>query len=223
METDAFSVLRASVSGDRLGPYLAACAGDQAAAARLYAWNIRVSAAFQAPLGCLEVACRNAMHQKLATLLGREDWWDSPELGLHHTSQRIVSNAKQEARRWRDAVTSGRMVAELPFGFWVSLLGSGTDYETRLWRPALRMAFPGYHGRRAVLHFELDTCRRLRNRIAHHEPIYRRDLKADHARILRLLGYVSWDYAAWVQAHDRVPVVLASRRDVASGALAAGF
>jgi hypothetical protein len=63
----------------------------------------------------------------------------------------------------------------------------------------------------------------LRNRIAHHSPIYRRDLSADHARILRLLGYVSWDYAGWVLAHDRVPLVLAARRDVGDGALAAGF
>jgi hypothetical protein len=58
---------------------------------------------------------------------------------------------------------------------------------------------------------------------ASHEPIYARDLGADHARILRLLGYVSWDYAGWVRAHDQVPAVLAARRDIGSGALAAGF
>jgi hypothetical protein len=223
METGAFSTLRATVSGERLGPYLTACAGDQAAAARLYAWNIRASSAFQAPLGCLEVACRNAMHRQLSVLFGREDWWDAPALALHHTSQRIASDAKREVQRWHGIITSGRMVTELPFGFWVSLLGSGTDYETRLWRPGLRFAFPGYRGRRADLHLELDTCRRLRNRIAHHEPIYRRDLGADHARILRLLGYVSWEYSDWVQARDRVPAVLAARRDIGSGTRAASF
>jgi hypothetical protein len=115
------------------------------------------------------------------------------------------------------------MVAELPFGFWVSLLGSGADYETRLWRPALRLAFSGYRGRRSVIHLELDATRRLRNRIAHHEPIYRRDLRADHARILRLLEYVSWDYKTWVQEHDRVPAVLTARQDLSRGADIAGF
>jgi hypothetical protein len=223
METESFSVLRASVSQDRLEPYLAACAGDQAAAARLYAWNIQASAAFHAPLGCLEVACRNAMHHQLSVLFGREDWWDAAELRLHHTAQRIANDAKRDLVRRRGFITPARMVAELPFGFWVSLLGSGTDYENRLWRPALHRAFPGYQGRRAVLHLELDACRLLRNRIAHHSPIYRRDLRADHARILRLLGYVSWDYAGWARAHDRVPAVLAARRDIGSGALAAGF
>jgi hypothetical protein len=70
---------------------------------------------------------------------------------------------------------------------------------------------------------ELDACRLLRNRIAHHSPIYRRDLRADHQRIVRLLGYVSWDYAGWVQAHDRVPGVLAARRDLGNAGRAAGF
>jgi hypothetical protein len=223
MKTEAFSVLRASVSQDRLEPYLAACSGDQVAATRLYAWNIQVSAAFHAPLGCLEVACRNAMHCQLSALFGREDWWDATELRLHQTAQRIANDARREILRRRGSITPARMVAELPFGFWVSLLGSGTDYENRLWRPALHRAFPGYRGRRAVLHQELDACRLLRNRIAHHSPVYRRDLGADHVRILRLLGYVSWEYSDWVLTHDRVPAVLAARRDIVSGARAAGF
>lgn len=223
MEAEAFSVLRTSVSQDRLEPYPVACVGSRAAAARLYAWNIQASAAFHAPLGCLEVACRNAMHRQLSALFGREDWWDAAELRLHYTAQRIANDARRDLVRRRHTVTPARMVAELPFGFWVSLPGSGTDYENRLWRPALHRAFPGYRGRRVVLHRELDACRLLRNRIAHHSPIYKRDLDADHARILRLLGYVSWDYADWVEAHDRVPAVLAARRDIGNGALAAGF
>jgi hypothetical protein len=137
MEAEAFSVLRASVSQDRLEPYLAACRGDQAAAARLYARNIQISAALHAPLGCLEVACRNAMHHQLSALLGREDWWDATELRLHHTAQRIANDAKRDIVRRRGPITAARMVAELPFGFWVSLLGSGTDYENRLWSSRL--------------------------------------------------------------------------------------
>ena len=52
METGPFSTLRATVSGERLGPYLTACAGDQAAAARLYAWNIRASSGL---VGCTSI------------------------------------------------------------------------------------------------------------------------------------------------------------------------
>jgi hypothetical protein len=70
MEAEAFSALRAGVSQDRLEPYLAACRGDQAVAARLCAWNIQISAAFHAPLGCLEVACRNAITPPTVNVVG---------------------------------------------------------------------------------------------------------------------------------------------------------
>jgi hypothetical protein len=216
-------MLQGIASDARLGPYLGAFGGDRRAAARLYAWNIQVSSAFQAPLGCLEVACRNAMHQRLAGLFGRDDWWVAPDLRLHYTANHIVTDAIAEVQRRGNPLTPGRVIAELPFGFWVSLLGSGTDYETRLWRPALRRAFPGYRGRRPPLHQELDEARKLRNRIAHHEPLHRRDLAADHARVMRLLAYISPGYAAWVAEHDRVPEVLAARGEVCNGLLSAGF
>lgn len=220
---DEFSMLRAIASRERIEPYLVICLGDRSAAVRLYSWNIQVSAAFQAPLGCLEVAFRNALHYRLSTLFGRGDWWLSPGTRLHHTGQHILTEAVQEIQRRGIRPTPGRVVAELPFGFWVSLLGSGTDYETRLWRPALRHAFPGYRGQRRPLHQEFDEVRRFRNRIAHHEPIHRRDLVADHVRVIRLLGYVSPEYAAWVRLNDRVPDVLAHKADVCQGLLSTGF
>ena len=223
MYADEFSMLRAIASRARIEPYLATCLGDRSAAVRLYSWNIQVSAAFQAPLGCLEVAYRNALNYQLTTLFGRGDWWLAPDIRLHHTAQRIVADAIQEIHRRSKRPTPGRVVAELPFGFWVSLLGSGTDYETRLWRPALHHAFPGYRGRRAPLHQEFDDVRRFRNRIAHHEPIHRRDLVADHERIVRLLGYISLEYAAWVRLNDRVPEVLACKADVCRGLLSTRF
>lgn len=223
MPADEFGMLQAIASYARIEPYLTVCLGDQSAAVRLYSWNIQVSAAFQAPLGCLEVAYRNALHYRLSTLFGRGDWWLAPDIRLHHTAQRMVADAIDELQRRRRRPTPGRVVAELPFGFWVSLLGSGTDYETRLWRPALRHAFPSYRGRRAPLHREFDGVRRLRNRIAHHEPIHRRDLVADHERIVRLLGYISPEYMAWVLLNDRVPEVLACRADICRGLLSTRF
>jgi hypothetical protein len=223
VHADEFGMLQAIASRERVEPYLVACFGDRSAAVRLYSWNIQVSAAFQAPLGCLEIAFRNALHNRLSALFGRDDWWLSPGLRLHHTGQRIVTEALQDIQRHGRRPTPGRVVAELPFGFWVSLLGSGTDYETRLWRPTLRHAFPGYSGHRRPLHGEFDEIRRFRNRVAHHEPIHRRDLAADHKRIVRLLGYISPEYVAWVRLNDRVPEVLAHRADVCRGLLSTRF
>jgi hypothetical protein len=57
----------------------------------------------------------------------------------------------------------------------------------------------------------------LRNRVMHHEPIHHRDLAADRAKIYRLLSYLSRDMSMQLQALDRVPQVLARRRDVCAG------
>jgi hypothetical protein len=99
----------------------------------------------------------------------------------------------------------------LPFGFWVSLLGSGNSYDQRLWRTALYRAFPGYHGGRHALHRKLDFLRVLRNKIAHHAPIHHRHLDADHEAIMTVLGYIDAPLAALVARYSSVPAVLASR------------
>jgi hypothetical protein len=163
------------------------------------------------------------MHLRLAALYSREDWWGAPHAKLHWVSAKKVGEARQELMRRRKPPTPCGLVAELSLGFWVSLLGTGNDYETRLWRPALRLAFPGYRGARKHLHWEFDHVRSFRNRIAHHEPIYRRHLAADHETILRLLGYISPKYATWVSRHDRVPEMLSNRGGVCGGALPARF
>ncbi|XVQ83855.1 hypothetical protein ACQP2K_34245 [Microbispora siamensis] len=107
------------------------------------------------------------------------------------------------------------MVAELSFGFWVGLLGRGghNRYEMRLWWPALRYAFPGYNGPRRALHQDLDHLRTLRNRIAHHEPVFRRHLAADAATVERVVRYICPVTAEWLREHSRLEEVLRARQD----------
>src|ERR1700721_1161807 len=97
------------------------------------------------------------------------------------------------------------VVAGLSFGFWVSLLSR--TYDRYLWVPALHKAFPHYSGSRRELFDNFDAMRRLRNRVMHHEPIHHRHLEADHAKIYRLVGYITPDAVVWLQRFDRVPAV----------------
>lgn len=74
-------------------------------------------------------------------------------------------------------------------GTWVMLLSRGgtsalgrvIDYETNLWRPALRFGFatrtftPTGRARRPTrdaVHLRASNLQRLRNRAAHHEPVF---------------------------------------------------
>jgi hypothetical protein len=205
----------ASMSLPRLRRYLRAAHGDARAATRLYWWNIEVSAALFGPLHCLELALRNALHDTLARHHGRPDWWSVAPLSGR--GKKLVEEAHRSCARRLSRTTPDDVVAELSFGFWVSLLSHASGYDRYFWVPALHRGFPHYRGPRKHLYVELSSLVLLRNRIMHHEPIHHRHLAADHAKIYRVLGYLNPDLAKEAQAMDRFPVVLAARGDALSG------
>jgi hypothetical protein len=204
----------------RFDRYLKVCGGDTAVALRLYWWNIEISSAFYGPLHCLEVALRNALHDRLCRAHGRLDWWRTTSLDAD--GHRRIDQAKAEVRR-RGIVAPGAddVVAELTFGFWVSLLSR--RYDRRLWVPVLHEAFPRYRGRRDDLHRALNTMRLFRNRVMHYEPVHDRPLSDRHATLYRMLGYLGPSFAMEARRMDRVPQVLARRADVCAGNLEAKF
>ena len=187
--------LAASLSPERLSTYLRAVRGDREKALRLHTWNTAVSAAFYGPLQGLEVALRNAMHRQLGRCYGAH-WYDNPAARLDVGCRDRIAAAKEKVVRDGHPVAPSRVLASLSFGFWIALLGSGgrvdstgrkADYEMTLWRPALRGAFPFRTPlTRKQAHGPLDDLRKLRNRIAHHEPIFARRLS--RTRLLPLLA-----------------------------------
>ncbi len=218
---EVLNALQASLSRERLATYLDAAGGDRERAIRLHVWNTAVSAAFYGLLQGLEVALRNALHRKLAERYG-EAWYDNLRTGLDRGALERIGGARTELERDGHGDGPPRIVAALSFGFWVSLLGPGgraaagrkANYEMTLWRPALRGAF----AHRATLtrkevHRPLNALRTLRNRIAHHEPIFSRDLIRDHERILWVAGWISPATRTWIERHSRVRAVLDTDRE----------
>lgn len=203
------------LNSGRLATYLRACRGNQDEALRLYAWNIEVASAFWGSFNVLEVALRNVIHAELSALAGREDWWNA-QIGLHQFEQDRVSDAIAAAQRAKGAtVVPGHVVAELSFGFWTGLLAN--RYHQRLWVPALYVAFPRLVGPRRELHRKQESLRKLRNRIAHHEPIFARNLTADHNRLLDILDAISPVAVEWVKQNTRVPQSISQRNAVVTG------
>lgn len=208
--------LAKAFSEPRMATYLAEARGDVTTAMRLYWWNVAASAAFYGPLHCLEVTLRNALHDELAKHHGRPDWW--ARAPLNRNGLRLVDEARQKCERnGAGAATVDGVVAELSFGFWISLVSGARGYDRGFWVPVTRKAFPHYSGRRADLHDGLLSLVRFRNRIMHHEPVFHRHLAADHAKIYRMLGHLSPELAKEAQAMDRFPAVLAGRGEVLRG------
>lgn len=199
---ERLAALERSLSRERLTYYLDECAGDLECALRLYELNTRISAAFYGPLQGLEVLVRNDMNLQMQAAFGA-DWLDLSSVRLQQTQ--IDDIKKTIAKIDHDEPANGAIVAELPFGFWVGLLGPKNENE--IWRKALYKAFT-HRPRgteRKIVHGALDSIRRLRNRIAHHEKILHRDLRANHATILEIAGWccpVTRDWIASLSSFD---------------------
>jgi len=189
------------LSRPRFGVYLAAVGGDRPTALQLYEWNATVSAAFMRDLAHLEVALRNAYDDALTSGLPPRGmhWvfdptryfptvWKTARNGAryndNHEPQRLIAQAtatallsvQAAARTTKQAVpvtpAPGKVVAELPFGFWRYL--SAAKHEKRLWVPYLHKAFAAGTSRHE-LDRRINRLHELRNRIAHHEPLLRRN------------------------------------------------
>lgn len=202
------------LSTERIGPYRRAVGGDLERAVALYVWNAEVAASFFEVLGHLEVLLRNALHDELtdwhSTRRRPLHWYDDPDGVLDEKRQADIATARMRLRRDRKEETPGKIVAELSFGFWRFLLDR--RYQNTLWAQALRRAFPYLvPQRRQAVYGPIEHLARLRNRIAHHEPIHHLPLAQHHDDVLRVAGYMDPALEAWLASISRVPAMLGVR------------
>lgn len=197
-----------SLSEDRLTTYRQMARGDIRQAIRLYEYNIALCEALYVPLHGVEICLRNAIHRVLSEAYARTDWYDDPRLILEHPQKQALGKAKVSLRAKGKTQEPGRIIAELPFGFWVGLLGKSYA-SSQLWGRHLRKAFPHNKNlQRKQCHSLLQPLRELRNRIAHHEPVLKRDLSQDHVDLLRIAGWICPVTQRWICERSRFQKVL---------------
>ena len=168
-----------ALSAPRMSRYMSACANDQPRALELFRWNAEISAAFMVPLHICEVVLRNAIVAGIEELYGQT--WYAPGTAF----ERSLPKPAQGYSPFRDLdisrkgqPTAGKVIPELKFMFWVSMVTA--RHDARLWTPHVAKHFPSLlptaapRDRRRFFHSHLDEIRRFRNRVAHHEPIFDR-------------------------------------------------
>lgn len=220
-----FEAVARALSRERLNPYLQDADNDPTQALALYEWNEDVGSAFQIILSRFEVTFRNSIDRCLVDAYGR-DWLTDGRARLDHVANARVDKVLNALRHQRKSVQPPNIIAALPLGFWVSLLGSGglmarrgpkADYETTIWRKAVRNAFPCRERLvRRTVHALVTPLHKLRNRIAHCEPIYHLDLALEHQRILDVTGWMSPEMRKWIIQKTEVPRLLGECPVVAS-------
>jgi hypothetical protein len=197
------------LSSARLEPYLCATSRDLAKAIALYEHNQVLSEALYVPLQNLEVGLRN----RLQTLFCREyglAWFHSGLL-RKPPQVRAVADACRKLDLAQKPMESGRVVAELSFGFWTGFFDS--SYDQPLWHRYLRDVFPGaplaQPLSRKLFSGRLEGIRRLRNRVFHHEAILRgNQVERTYADITFVMDFLSPALMDWNRERDRFPRVL---------------
>lgn len=194
---NALDTLTKTIAKDRLFQYIAHTNGDRVSALILYERNTVLSQGMYGVLQPLEIALRNSIHGVMSKDTGRTNWYTYAHFGYRETES--VATARNNIMRWNKAVTPGRMIAELTFGFWLRLLD--TSYEKSLWVPHLYKAFPNLKKPDRITVFNrLYSIKTLRNRVAHHEPIIFRNLAQDYIDAIQTLEWICYTTAAWVRA-----------------------
>jgi hypothetical protein len=169
-------------------------ATDDAQALSLYQWNDELSAALFRTISLVEVVLRNQFHKAFSLRYGvvggygSKDWYAHVQLDRHGTDniQRITREKRGQQLIPRvPAPSPDDVVSGLTFGFWPHLLDLTKDalHLPIDWGPIILDVLPGHRQRlvtqwakpkhRDALFARLDLCNELRNRIAHHEPIWK--------------------------------------------------
>lgn len=209
------SAVISALSAPRMSTYLKATGGDEGRALELYGWNARVSAALMVPAHLAEVVTRNAVDEVLTCVYGEAWPWDPTfEISLPPHQQRSYSPRADLVSKRSNLVSTGQVVADLNFIFWERMFTK--RHDGRLWSPHIVTLFPAAPRiepglLRNQVRTDLETIRHLRNRVAHHEPIFTRDLTADLRTIFDLIGMRSPETADLAYILEDVTQVLSER------------
>jgi hypothetical protein len=210
LRTAAINIeLENSLSRQRLDKYLVAAGGDLDMALAQYERNTRLSESFYTPLQCMEICLRNTLDRELKTVYGA-DWFQNGRPPFERDAVAKILEIVTDISRTNKPITAGAIVAELSFGFWVSILGP--RYDATLWRQALYKGFRehGTRMKRDRVHRRFNALRRFRNRIAHHEPIFLNNLQNTHSEIIEATSWMCAYTAAWTLHHSRFATVFAA-------------
>jgi hypothetical protein len=217
--------LKAGISDPRLERYRRPAGASDLDMLTNYFWNMALADALHCSLSVAEILLRNAIHDTLRAHFGQDDWYERDDL-LEEGQRQDRDKAKHHIETRGRTVTPERVVSQLTFGFWVTLLSS--RYNERFWRPDLasppnlRRAFPHApaKSRRNDIQAKYYAANNLRNLAFHHEPIFDlRSLLDDYRRVHEGIAWIDPSMSAKIQIFDRFPDVLTHGRPAVEAAL----
>ncbi|MDR1499268.1 MAG: hypothetical protein LBS34_03200 [Rickettsiales bacterium] len=208
--------LESYLSKDRLRKYLELTGGDKVESMRLYEVNLKHSSQMYLILSCFEVILRNTINN---TLIDKLNANCIAEINILHNNiiknlkninsinalidckrlftiqEQLIVNTTKDLERDKKPLNTSYYVSRMNFSFWENLFSK--NYESVLWNKYLSKIFKN-NGRGHILK-EINSFRRLRNRIAHSECLRGYNLVFYYDSILNFLDLINIKLRPWIE------------------------
>tara|TARA_B110001469_G_C9599443_1_gene297784 strand:- start:122 stop:790 length:669 start_codon:yes stop_codon:yes gene_type:complete len=204
MNPNFYDQLKQTLAPERLDAYGSENDAPELILAR-YLLNMALCESLYSPLQMAEIALRNGIHRELSTHFKTAEWFRN-QVSQTAWQLRKVKEAEEMLRAKAKPVTSGRIVAEMNFGYWTSYFnkahaGSGLGH---LLASKVFIHAPRRQRNMKTLDQRWKRIRDLRNRVFHHERILHwNDLDQQHAEILEAIHWISPELAELSKTLDR--------------------
>lgn len=198
-----------------------------------YILNAKLSENFYFLLQNLEVSLRNAIYDNFNSHFGSIDFFylnnfktkDSKNydisLEFHSFScWKMIGDVKFQFYKNRIPPTHGKIISELNFGFWTTLLEE-KYYTPLIWRQIFKNVFPHFpHGHIIdndvpIVSDKINKIRKFRNRIFHYEPIFNHpDLLTMRNEILEVIGWINTDMQILSKMYDESDLIMLEKKEI---------
>lgn len=216
MTPSTISAITNSLSPGRMGTFYTAVdtaigSQDQVLGLKLYAWNASVASSFIIPLHFYEVALRNAISTAIENTYSNQWPWQSQFIRSLSPKGRYSPRADLTSCNQKCS-TTGKVIPELKFAFWEQMLKN--SHMGRIWSQQFRTVFPHSPGNESVkdcldkLRDNTYKIRSLRNRIAHHEPIFSRQLQDEFNILIEMIEWICPATVTWLKTQEKVSSLL---------------
>ena len=208
MNNKIFLELEKAISNSRLTTYqnfLNTSSNEELI--KTYILNAKLSENFYFLLQNLEVTLRNAIYDSYTNCSQfskpffyiREQNTTRPYNREFHSYAcwKMIGTVKHNLQKNSVTVTDGKIISELNFGFWTTLLEENY-YKTVIWRKIFKNVFPYYNHTIKIdddvdqVSSVINRIRQFRNRIFHFEAvIHKNNLQQIHNDILDVISWIN--------------------------------
>jgi 4-hydroxy-3-methylbut-2-en-1-yl diphosphate reductase len=164
----------------------------------LYQWNIKLSQAFYFELNAWEITLRNKCDDILCMRFGK-NWHRNNSFIQNLTKHQLqqLNDVTERCKRRKSKITKGDIISDLTASFWVAILAK------KKWN-VFGFQVSGINVDPNYFHQLNNEILKLRNRIAHYEPIIftTKSIKNTHDELLITLSLLCKDTHAHVHSNS---------------------